>query len=59
MEPITRVPNDIVVALDVSASMQHSFGKSGKTYLNLAKEAVTTLIETLSPKDRVGTSTRT
>ena len=53
VETITAVPKDIVVAMDVSNSMDLSFATSGKTYLNLAKEAVQTLISTLNPEDRV------
>ena len=53
VETITTVPKDIVIVLDVSASMGlHDF-ESGENYLKVAKEAVDILVDTLSPKDRV------
>ena len=53
MDTITTVPKDIVIVLDVSASMGNNDFETGGNFLKVAKEAVDILVDTLSSKDRV------
>ncbi len=51
METATPEPKDVIIVIDKSGSMGHIY--QGKSLMTLAKEAATTLVETLNPNDRV------
>ena len=51
----TPDPKDVVLILDTSGSMTFQTA-SGQTRINVAKEAAKTVINTLSPNDRVSSS---
>ena len=55
VEAVTPEVKDVVIILDVSKSMDNYVSGKGRTYLQLAKDAVITVLSTLSPRDRVKT----
>ena len=55
MEALTPEAKDVVIILDVSQSMNDYVPGKSKTYMQLAKDAVITVLSTLSPRDRVKT----
>ena len=51
METATPEPKDVVIVIDRSGSMSNLH--NGRTLMTIAKEAASTLVDTLNPNDRV------
>ncbi|XP_077996467.1 VWFA and cache domain-containing protein 1-like [Glandiceps talaboti] len=57
VEGSTPEAKNLVVVIDKSASMRDRHGSHGKTLMQIAIDAVTTVLKTLNPNDKVGVVT--
>lgn len=53
VETATPSAKDVVVVIDKSGSMSAYDDSAGKSLMSIAKDAATSVVETLNPNDRV------
>jgi len=53
METAIPEPQDVVLLIDLTQSMTRTYGAGQRTFLNVAQEVTSTIVDTLNNGDRV------